>query len=246
MVIANDYRHPVMVARDAATLDILSEGRFELGIGTGWIQQQYVSAGIPYDDPGTRLARFREAIAVIKGCWSGEPFTFTGNHYQVTEVTCPRPYQRPHPPLLIAGSSRRMLTFAGKEADIVGLSPLAPVASRFDHFGASLGSSITRIEDQLDWIKGGAGSRFDAIELSVIAHHLEISDDVAEKASDLAASWGSTPEQVLRSPHVFLGSTERVIEVLQERRESYGISYVVFLGADLEAAEPIVRHLAGQ
>ncbi|MFN2486321.1 MAG: TIGR03621 family F420-dependent LLM class oxidoreductase [Acidimicrobiia bacterium] len=244
MVLANDYRHPVAVARDAATLDILSEGRFELGIGTGWIEQQYDSAGLTYNDPKTRVARFKEAIAVIKGCWGGEPFTFSGDHYHLDSVTSPTPYQRPHPPLLIAGSGRSMLTFAGTAVDIIGISPLRPVASSFDHFGPSLATSGQRIGQQLEWIKEGAGARFDEIELSVMAHHLEITDDPEGRATDLAAAWGSTVADVLGSPHVFLGSVGRSIETLEERRENFGISYVVFLGADLELVEPIVSHLA--
>jgi probable F420-dependent oxidoreductase len=244
MVIANDYRHPVVVARDGATLDILSEGRFELGIGTGWIEEQYRAAGISYSDPKTRVDRFEEAIAVVKGCWSGAPFTHTGRHYQVTEVTCPRPVQRPHPPLLIAGSGRRMLTLAGREADIVGISPLGRVASGFEHFQPAMGSSVTRIDEQLAWIREGAGPRFDEIELSVMAHHLETSDDLHATAADLASEWGSTPELVLGSPHVLIGPIGRIIEALQERRERYGISYVVFGSADLESVKPIVEKLA--
>lgn len=246
MVIANDFRHPVVVARDSATLDILSEGRFELGIGTGWIKRHYDSASISYDDPKTRVRRFREAIAVIKGCWRGEPFTFSGDHYQMAGVTSPPPYQRPHPPLLIGGSGRSMLTLAGREADIVGISPLRPVASSFDHFDPSLGDSGTRVEQQLRWIREGAGARIDGIEISVMAHHLEISDDVEGRAAELAASWGSTPGQILESPHVYLGSVPQIVETLLERRERYGISYVVFLGADLELVGPIVGRLAGK
>lgn len=245
MVIANDYRHPVVVARDGASIDILSEGRFELGIGTGWIEEQYRAAGISYDDPKTRVDRFEEAIAVIKGCWGGEPFTYSGEHYDVTQVTCPRPLQQPHPPLLIAGSGRRMLTLAGREADIVGISPLGRIASGFEHFEPAMGSSASRIDEQLDWIRAGAGPRFDEIELSVMAHHVQLTDDLDAIAADLASEWSSTPELVVGSPHVFVGSTRRITETLQERRERYGISYVVFGSADLEAVEPIVGELAG-
>jgi probable F420-dependent oxidoreductase len=245
MVFANDYRHPVVVSRDSATLDILSEGRFELGIGTGWIKEQYDAAGIAYDDAGTRVDRLAEAISVIRGCWTGKPFSFAGVHYQLDQVTCPSPHQIPHPPVLIAGSGRRMLTLAGQEADIVGISPLGRTAWGFEQFGPSLATSSHRIAAQLDWIRDAAGGRFDDLELSVMAHHLEITDDVVGTATHLASSWGSTPQQIVESPHVFLGPTGRVIETLQERRERYGISYVVFLGADLEAVEPVVGRLAG-
>jgi probable F420-dependent oxidoreductase len=245
MVIANDYRHPAVLARDVATMDILSDGRFELGIGTGWIKEQYEAAGIAYDDPKTRVDRFEEAIQVIKGCWRGEPFTFTGRHYQTEGLTCPQPLQRPHPPLLIAGSGRRMLRIAGREADIVGISPLGSGSSGFEAFEPGMSSSADRIKAQISWISETAGPRFDEMELSVMAHHLAVGNDATAMAAELADSWGTTPDQVLESPHVFLGPTDQIVEVLLERRERYGISYVVFLGAHFELVEPIVERLAG-
>jgi probable F420-dependent oxidoreductase len=245
MVIANDYHHPVSVARDGASLDILSEGRFELGIGTGWIKEQYDSIGLAYDPPAVRVDRFEEALQIILGCWSGEPFTFTGDHYRVDGVTCPQPVQRPRPPVLIAGSGRRMLSLAGRFADIVGISAVGGGHTGFSDFDHALGESASRIEEQLAWVKEGAGNRFDEIVISVYAHHLQVVGDVDVAASDLAAEWGTTPDQVLASPHVLLGDTRRIIETLQERRGRFGISYVVFLGADLEQAESIVSGLAG-
>lgn len=245
MVIANDYRHPVVVARDGASLDILSEGRFELGIGTGWIKEQYDSVGLAYDSPSVRVDRFEEALQVILGCWSGEPFTFTGTHYQVEGVTCPRPVQQPRPPVLIAGSGRRMLTLAGRVADIVGISPVGGANTGLADFGHALGGSGMRIEEQLGWVRAGAGERFEDVVISVSAHHLRKGEDIAEAADELAATWGTTPEHVLASPHVLLGSTGEIIETLQERRQRYGISYVVFLGADVGDVEPIVSTLAG-
>jgi probable F420-dependent oxidoreductase len=245
MVIANDYRHPVVVARDGASLDILSEGRFELGIGTGWIKEQYDSVGLAYDPPSVRVDRLEEALQVILGCWSGEPFTFTGTHYQVEDVTCPRPAQQPRPPVLIAGSGRRMLTLAGRVADMVGISAVGGANSGLADFGPALGGSASRIEEQLEWVKAGAGRRFDDVVISVYAHHLQVGDDIEGIADELAATWNTTPEQVLDSPHVLLGATGEIIETLQERRERHGISYVVFLGADLADAEPVVSTLAG-
>lgn len=245
MVIANDYRHPVGVARDGASLDILSEGRFELGIGTGWIKEQYNSVGLAYDPPSVRVDRFEEALQVIFGCWSGEPFSFVGSHYQVQGVTCPRPVQNPRPPVFIAGSGRRMLTLAGRVGDIVGISAVGGAVSGFSEFGHALGGSASRIEEQLKWVREGAQDRFDDVVISVYAHHVEVTNDTEGLAEELASSWGTTPAQVLASPHVLLGPTERIIETLQERRERLGISYVVFLGADLESAGPIVESLAG-
>lgn len=246
MVLANDFRHPVVLAKDTATMDILSEGRFELAIGTGWIRDQYEAAGVQYDPPGIRVDRFEEAISVIKGCWSGEPFSFEGDHYHVTDVTCPRPTQRPHPPILVAGGGPRMLKIAGREADIVSITPLTPGSSTFDTAGHDLASSGDRIARQIDWIRQGAGPRFDSVELSVFAHHVDATEDVSRAREELAAQTGTTPERTADSPHVLIGPPSAMVEALIERRERYGISYVIFDSADLDAVEPVVAQLAGQ
>jgi probable F420-dependent oxidoreductase len=245
MVIASDYRHPVVLARDAATIDILSEGRFELGIGTGWIKEQYDAAGLPYDEPRTRVDRFEEAIEIIKGCWTGEPFTFAGDHYQVDGVTSPSPVQNPRPPLLIAGSGRRMLKIAGREADIVGISPLGNVATGFEHFRGAMASSGERIDEQLGWIRDGAGDRFGDLEISVTANHLALTTNVDATTEELASAWGSTPREVLDSLHVFVGTQGQIRDKVLDQRERFGISYVVFNSASLDAIGPVVAELAG-
>jgi len=246
MVLANDFRHPAVLAKDTATMDVLSEGRFELAIGTGWIKPQYYAAGVRYDPPGIRVDRFEEAISVIKGCWSGEPFSFEGDHYQVTEITCPRPFQRPHPPILIAGGGPRMLKIAGREADIVSIAPLTPGSSTFDRFGHDLANSGSRVAGQIDWIRQGAGPRFDSIELSVIAHRVTVTENVEQAREELAAQTRTTPGEVANSPHVLIGPTPAIVEMLLDRRERYGISYIVFDSVDLDAIEPVVGELAGQ
>lgn len=246
MVLANDFRHPVVLAKDTATMDILSEGRFELAIGTGWIRDQYEAAGVQYDPPGIRVDRLQEAISVIKGCWSGEPFSFEGDHYHVTDVTCPRPFQRPHPPILVAGGGPRMLEIAGREADIVSITPLTPGSSTFDTAGHDLASSGDRIVRQIDWIRQGAGPRFDSIELSVFAHHVDATEGVAQAREELAAQTGTTPEGIADSPHVLIGPSSAMVEALIGRRERHGISYVIFDSADLDAVEPVVAQLAGR
>jgi len=245
MVMANDYRHPVLLAKDTATIDVLSGGRFELGIGTGWIEEQYNAVGIRYDPPRARVDRFEEAIAVIKGCWSGEPFSFAGEYYQLHQVTCPRPIQRPHPPLLIAGAGRRMLRLAGQEADIVGISPLTKGMAGFNEFGAAVGTSGDRIDAQLEWIRETAGERFDEIELSIVAHHVEVTPDIDEAVAKLAAESHTTQEQVRDSPHLLIGPVESLVDTLLDHRERYGISYIVFGGDDLEAISPVIEQLAG-
>ena len=138
-----------------------------------------------------------------------------------------------------------MLTIAGREAGIVGISPLRGNATGFDHFAPTMATSGGRIEEQLSWISQAAGNRFEDLELSVLAHHLEVTDDIAATAEARAAAWDASPQQVLPSPHVFLGRPEEMIETLQVRRERYGISYVVFPAAEFEVVEQIVSKLAG-
>lgn len=246
MVLANDFRHPVALAKDTATMDILSEGRFELAIGTGWIRHQYEAAGVRYDPPSIRVDRFEEAISVIKGCWSGNPFSFDGDHYHVTEITCPRPFQRPHPPILIAGAGPRMLGIAGREADIVSISPLTPGSSTFDKFDRDLSNSGDRVAGQIDWIRQGAGPRFGEIELSVIAHRVVVTENAELARDEFAAQTRATPDEVANSPHVLIGPISVIVETLLERRERYGISYIVFDSTDLDAIEPVISRLAGQ
>src|SRR5258708_28984691 len=122
-VFGNDFRHPVMLAKEAATIDVLSDGRLELALGTGWMQADYKKTGIPLDPPGVRVSGFAEAIQIVKGCFADQPFSFSGNHYTIHDVELlPRAVQRPHPPILIGGGSRRILAIAGREADIVSVN----------------------------------------------------------------------------------------------------------------------------
>jgi probable F420-dependent oxidoreductase len=244
MVLANDYRHPVVTARDTATIDILSGGRFELGIGTGWIKSQYDAAGLSYDSPRVRVDRLEEAVAVIRGVWSGEPFTYQGDHYQVDQIRGPKPIQEPHPPILIAGSGRRMMALAGREADIVGISPLRPSLVDTSEFGPSIATSGDRVEAQLDWIRGAAGPRFDDLELSVTISHLKVTDDTDAELARLASEWGSTPGDVARSLHTLVGSRDQIRAAIEERRETLGISYVIFSSRVLDEVGPIVAGLA--
>jgi probable F420-dependent oxidoreductase len=244
MVLANDYRHPVVTARDTATIDILSGGRFELGIGTGWIKDQYDAAGLSYDSPRVRVDRLEEAVAVIRGVWSGEPFTFEGDHYQVDRIRGPKPAQEPHPPILIAGSGRRMMALAGRAADIVGISPLRPSLVDVSEFGSSVAASGDRIKTQLDWIRDAAGTRFDDLELSVTISHLKVTDDADAELGRLASEWGSTPGDIAQSLHTLVGSRDQIGEVIEERRENFGISYMIFSSLVLDDVGPIVAGLA--
>src|SRR5687768_14875736 len=124
LVLGNDYKHPAVAAKEAATIDLLSDGRLEFGLGAGWMQTDYDALGIPYDSAGTRVDRLDEALAIVKGAWSGEKFSHKGEHYTITDyVGSPSPVQTPRPPIVIGGGAPRVLRLAGREADIVGINP---------------------------------------------------------------------------------------------------------------------------
>ncbi len=244
LVLCNDYRHPVVTAKEAASIDVLSGGRLELGLGAGWMRSDYEQAGIAYDPPGTRIDRLAEAITVVKGLFADGPVDFAGEHYRVAGLEgTPKPVQRPGPPLLLGGGARRMLSLAGREADIVGLNPSLGAGV----IGADAGPSATAdaTDDKLRWIAEAAGDRYADIELQTRVHLAVITDDRRALADAVAPAMGLTPEQAMSSPHALAGTVEEVVEQCLERRERFGLSYVC-LGLDaLDAFAPVVARLAG-
>ncbi|MGI8475919.1 MAG: TIGR03621 family F420-dependent LLM class oxidoreductase [Thermomicrobiales bacterium] len=246
LVIDNDFRHPALLAKEAATLDLLSDDRFELGLGAGWLAAEYRQAGIPFDAAGVRISRMEESVQIIKGLWSGEPVSFAGSHYALDGLRgYPMPAQRPHPPLLIGGGGRRILTLAGREADIVGIlttsvtsgSPTVDPAERRS-------ASVAR---KIGWIREGAGPRFADIELSLVAD-LVVTDDRRGRTEAYIREhgWdGLAPEDVWDMPAVLIGSTGQIVDALRDWRERLGISYLIVADADRDALAPIVAELAG-
>jgi probable F420-dependent oxidoreductase len=244
LVLCNDYRHPAMVAKEAASIDVLSDGRFELGLGAGWMRTDYEQTGIAHDRPGVRIARLAEAITVVKALFADGPAVFEGEHYRVSGLEgTPKPRQRPGPPLLLGGGGRRMLSLAGREADIVGLNPTLTAGVIDANAGPSATAEAT--EQKLRWIAEGAGDRYDDIELQTRIHLTAITDDRRGLAEAIAPGLGVSPDQALETPHALAGTVEDIVEQCLERRERFGISYVT---VDLEAHEtfaPIVSRLTG-
>jgi len=247
LVIDNDYRHPVVLAKEAATLDLLSDGGFELGLGAGWLQGEYDQAGIPYDPPGVRVSRMEEAIHVLKGLFADGPLSFTGSHYVIAGLDgFPKPAQRPHPPLLIGGGGKRMLCIAGREADIVHLlsRPIANgtlVAEPGDYRTSSVMEKIGRL-------RGAAGDRFAHIELSLMPT-IAIADDrrAATERLIVEQGWEGVPvEAVWDMPSIFIGSIDQIVAEMRERRDSLGFSYIIVTDDDMERCAPIVAELAGR
>ncbi len=240
----NDYRHPVLLAKEAATIDRLSGGRLELGVGAGWMATDYQQAGLTMDPPGARIERLGEALEIITGLWDEGPVTFSGHHYRIQGLEgWPKPVQSPRPPILIGGGGRRVLSLAGRSADIVGLNIALPAGRIDERAGPSATDRATL--DKVAWVREAAGARFDQIELQVRVHLTMLSDDRRAVAEAVGPSMGVTPDEALESPYALVGTTEEIIEQCQARRERFGISYV---GVGLDALDimaPVVAHLAG-
>jgi len=248
-VFCNDYRHPIILAKEAATMDYLSGGRLEFGIGAGWIKNEYDAVNLPFDEFPERFARFAETVQAYKAFMSGEPLDFAGDAVRWTGFSgTPAPAQTPYPPLMIGGGSKKILHFAGQEADIVSLNfnnragMLGP-----DGMNSGLAAATAK---KIEWIKSGAGARFDNIELEIGAYNTIITDHPEPTAQAIGDALGMSAEDILTHPHCLIGSVDFICEELQRRREAYGISYIAVLddGTNnmVEAFAPVVARLAGK
>jgi probable F420-dependent oxidoreductase len=244
LVFDNDYRHPVVLAKEVATLDLLSEGRFDLGLGAGWMASDYEQSGIPFDSPGVRIERMAEGLEIIKGLLAGGAFSFAGKHYRITSLDgYPSPVQMPHPPILLGGGGRRMLRLAAKEADIVNVNYNLSEGRVNPALVKTGVASAT--DEKLAWIKEAAGNRIDQIELSVTIFFASITEDRETLAAAVAGGLGSDAAEVLETPHFLIGTVDEIVESLTQRRERYGISYVILPGDVAEAFAPVVERLSG-
>jgi probable F420-dependent oxidoreductase len=243
LVFSNDFRHPAVLAKEAATIDVLSGGRFELGLGGGWLRSEYDQAGIPFDAPATRIERLEEAVTIIKGLLAGERVTFAGRHYAIADLEGrPTPVQRPHPPIAIGGGGRRTLTLAAREASIVGLVPRA----RRDGSGLDLTDlSDAATREKLEWVRAAAGDRFDSLEIHALIQAVAVGERRTAAADDLASRFKVARDVVLETPYVLVGTVKEICETLRERRERYGISYLTVFERDMEVFAPVVKRLAG-
>ena len=246
MVLCNDYRHPVLLAKEVATLDLLSDGRFELGLGAGFSRPEYEAAGLPYDPAGVRVDRLAEALQVLKGLFGATPCTFAGRFYTVTHLDAfPKQVQQPHPPLLVGAGGRRMLAMAAREANIIGLQTASLGTGRITSDASGLLAET--IAEKIGWVRQEAGARFDQIELSILASVVAAEDRraAAERLVRERGGDGLPLVRVFEMPSIFIGSVARIVDEMQARRERYGISYYVVRDGQLEMVAPIVARLAG-
>jgi probable F420-dependent oxidoreductase len=244
LVLDNDYKHPVVTAKEMATLDVLSGGRLELGLGAGWMASDYEQSGIPMDPAGVRVDRLEEAVAIVKGLMAPGPFSYEGKHYRVTELDgLPKPVQSP-PPLLIGGGGPRVLALAGRQADIVGLNP-AVRSGRVDAAAARDGGADVT-DHKLGWVREAAGDRYDGIELTMLIYLAVITDDRAGTMAATAPLFGLEPEGLEHYPHAWVGTVDEIAADLEARRDRWDVSYLVVQGVDtMRAMAPVVAGLAG-
>jgi len=245
LVFDNDYKHPVVLAKEMATLDVLSGGRTELGLGAGWMRTDYDEAGIAYDEPGVRVDRMAEGLAVIKGLFADGPLTYAGEHYTITELDgLPKPTQRPGPPVIIGGGRPRVLKIAAQEADIVGINP----SLHAGHVGpeAAADSTAAATDKKLGWVREAAGDRFDDLELNMLIVASVLTDDRDGTLEGLGQLFGVDPAEMADIPHAWVGSVEQLTEQVQQRRDRWGISYYVLQGEDaMRAFAPFIAKVAG-
>jgi probable F420-dependent oxidoreductase len=228
-VLCNEYRHPVLLAREAATLDLLSEGRFELGLGAGVGAAEFQQLGIPFANAGTRVGRLEEALQLIKHLFTEESVNFSGKYYTITEMKgYPRPVQKPRLPLLVAGAGERMLKVAAREADIIA------IGSKITERG--MDPTDATLEQKIAWIKEAAGERFADLELSQTIYDMMITDS----GTALSSQAGGPP--IPKRPL----STEQAIAHLVEQRDRYGFSYLQVYEGQMENFAPVVARLTGK
>ncbi len=245
-VLNNDFRHPVLVAREAATVDLLTDGRLELGLGAGYVKAEYEQAGLRFDPGGARVERLAEAAVIVKRLLAGEQVTFIGQHYRVTEHKIhPLPVQQPHPPILIGGNGPQLLTLAATEADIVGLTGIT-----FRRGGTEpdlSGWKARGVDDRVKLVRDAAGDRYERLELNALVQRVIVTDDRRKAAEELTRGWTQlSAEEILQSPYALVGTVDQLVEDLQARRARWGMSYVVTHGPYVDALARVVARLAGK
>ena len=245
-VVNNDLRHPVVLAREAATMDLLTDGRLELGLGAGYMRVEYDQVGLRFDRGGIRVERLAESVPIIKGLLSGAEVNFAGQHYRVTgHKIHPLPVQRPHPPIIIGGNGLRLLTLAASEADTVNLTGIT-----FTRGGMSpdmSGWKIAGVDERLRVVRETAGQRFSRLELSAQIQRVIVTEHRREAAAELHKNWQQlSVEEILEAPYVLIGTVDEMVEALHARRERWGLSYFVTFEPYLEILAPVVARLTGK
>ena len=245
LVLANDYREPLVLAKELASIDALSGGRLDFGIGAGWMITDYEQAGIKYDSAGTRIRRLSDSVDILRALLAGDEVHVDSEFYSVNgSLSAPLPVQAGGIPLMLAGGKQKMLTLAGAKADIVGFNPGLTAGVIDERAGRT--ATAQKTDEKLTWIRDGAGSRFDSIRLQTRIHLTMITPDRDKVAAELAPLLGLTTDEALESPHALVGTTQQCIDEIQQWRDRWGISFLSINGQDMEAFAPVVEALAGR
>jgi probable F420-dependent oxidoreductase len=246
LVFDNDYKHPLVLAKEMATMDVLSDGRVEIGLGAGWMATDYEQSGIPYDTAGVRIDRFVEGLAVIKGVMGPAPFSFTGEHYAITEYDgLPKPIQSPRPPILIGGGGKRVLSIAAREADIVGINGSLHAGVIGPEALATMTAEVVSDKVAIVGEAARAAGRLDDIELHIRTFFVSVTDDRPRRVDEMAELIAVEPAMIDASPFALIGSATEIADTLVERRERYGFSFITVSAAELDEFAPVVARLAG-
>jgi probable F420-dependent oxidoreductase len=249
-VLNQDFRPPGILAQEAASVHLFTGGRLELGIGAGWAEREYIQAGLTYDPAPIRVARFDEYLQVVRGLLHAEaPFSFSGEYYTLRDYQ-PLP---PHAavPILVGGGSPRVLSSAGRWADIVSIATRATPDSRID----ARNLTAEQVEQKVAWVREAAGSRFDQIELNMTIRDVAVTDDRRAAARALLSHWQSgstsmanadalTEQDILDSPHIALGTVAEIVDQFEAQRDRWGISYFEVSSSVMDTMAPIIEHLA--
>ena len=244
LVFDNDYKHPAILAKELATMDVLSDGRVEIGLGAGWMISDYEQLGLPYDRAGVRVDRFVEGLAVIRGAMGPGPFTFQGEHYRITDYDGrPKPVQSPCPPILIGGGGPRVLGIAAREADIVGVNGTLDAGV----FGPEAFATMTAeaVAAKVEIVADEAGDRLADIEMNIRTFFNAVTDDRAGRVERIARALSVDEAMLEASPFALIGSPARIIEDLLALRTDYGFSYVIIGAGEIDSFAPVVAELAG-
>jgi probable F420-dependent oxidoreductase len=244
LVLDNDFRHPVVLAKELATLDVVTDGRFECGMGAGWATADYQQSGIPMERPSVRIARLAESLDIMTSLWETGRATYAGTHYTVTDaVGSPRPVTPGGPPLVIGGGSQRILTLAGQRAAIASIVPSLAAGVIGPEMAA--GAVIDKYAERVAWVRQAAGDRAAEIELQAWTVFVQVVPNATEVIANVAPAFGLTPEQMEAAPLALVGTTDEMVETLQKRREELGFSYMVLHEAEMDAMAPVIATLAG-
>jgi probable F420-dependent oxidoreductase len=244
LVLDNDFRHPVILAKEAATLDVVTGGRFELGMGAGWMSTDYDRSGIPMEPAAVRIAKLAESLTIMKSMWQTGRATFEGEYYTVTDApSTPEPVTPGGPPLVIGGGGKRILTLAGQEANIISVVPSLAAGVIGPEMAA--GAVVEKYAERVSWARAAAGDRAGDLELQCWTALVQVVPNAAELFEKFAPGFGLTPDQLRAAPLALMGTVEEIIDTLQKRREEFGFSYIVVHEAEMHALAPVIAALAG-